>query len=357
MATHFHPLKISDIRKETDDCVSIAFEIPADLQSTFGFLPGQNITLRKFIDGNEVRRSYSICSIPSEKELRVAVKRMNGGVFSSHANEQLKPGDIIDVMAPSGMFHLPVEDGQKKSYLAIAAGSGITPILSIIRSTLEAGQSEFTLVYGNRDRQSIIFREQLNQLKNRYISRFNVHHIFSREQTELPLYNGRIDAQKIMELGRLIPFTNMDEILLCGPEEMIRVAKDTLTSLGVAEKKIHYELFHAPGVKATSIVEEEQKSSEEEKSEVTVKLDGAYFSFELGYQSASILDAALRQGADLPYACKGGVCATCKAKLLEGSVEMDANYALEADELGAGYILTCQSHPRSKKIVVDFDVK
>ena len=358
MATHFHALKIRDLRRETDDCVSIAFEIPAELQDEFLFTPGQNITLKTVVNGNEIRRSYSICSSPSEKELRVAVKRVPEGLFSCFANSTLKPGDTIEVLAPTGMFFTHPSPDNKKSYLAFAAGSGITPIISIIKTILETEPaSSFTLVYGNRDRSSIIFREQLNALKNRYMSRFNLHHILSREQTESEIHNGRIDEEKLMQLGRIIPYHLMDEVFLCGPEQMITTAKDALIQKGIPEKNIHFELFHPPGSAIKTDAAELDKNLEGQNSEVTVKLDGIYIRFDLPFGSESILDAALQEGADLPYACKGGVCATCKAKLIEGSVVMDNNYALEADEIGAGYILTCQSHPRSGKVVVDFDSK
>lgn len=356
MATHFHALKIRDLRRETDDCVSIAFEIPEALKDEFAFTAGQNITLKTTVDGKEIRRSYSICSSPSEKELRVAVKQVPGGLFSCFANAGLKPGDSMEVMAPTGMFHAQAEPSNRKSYLALAAGSGITPIISIIKTILETEpDSSFTLVYGNRDRSSIIFREQLNALKNRYLSRFNLHHILSREQTDSAIHNGRIDSGKIIQLGKIIPYQFMDEVFLCGPEQMITTAKDTLITLGIQERKIHFELFHPPGTGLKTVDIEKDKTLEGQTSEVTVKLDGAYISFDLPFGGDSILDAALKEGADLPYACKGGVCATCKARLIEGSVDMDNNYALEPEEIGAGFILTCQSHPRSNKVVVDFD--
>lgn len=359
MATHFHSLVIKDIRKETPDCVSIAFDIPVDLQEHFKFTQGQNITIKKTIDGEEIRRSYSICSSPLDNELRVAVKKVSAGKFSTHANLQLKKGDVIEVLPPTGRFYTPLDPTYSKNYVAFAAGSGVTPLLSIIKTTLYAEPlSTFTLIYGNRNRTSIIFREELEALKNKYISRFRLVHILSREKTDVPLNYGRIDAIKCAELeGKVIDLSTSNEFFICGPEEMIFSVKDFLESKGVDKKNIHFELFTTPGAKKT--VDNKQQSTEDTgiKSKVTVKLDGISFDFDLGFNSDSILDAALQQGADLPYACKGGVCCTCRAKLVEGEVEMEVNYALEPDEVKAGFILTCQSHPRTERVVIDYDAK
>jgi ring-1,2-phenylacetyl-CoA epoxidase subunit PaaE len=364
MASHFRKLVIEDIRRETADCVSISFRIPPSLQEEFRFRQGQNITLRALLDGEEIRRSYSICSSPLDNELRVAVKRVTNGRFSAYANDRLHKGDTIDVLAPVGKFYTALEPGQQKKYLAFAAGSGITPLLSIIKTTLATeARSEFTLVYGNRHRHSIIFREQLEALKDRYMDRFAVHHILSREKMDSPLSRGRIDTGKCRELsGKLISLSQMDEIFLCGPEEMIFSVKDWLFEQGVDPKKIHFELFGTP-VSGAKMAEKGSgaffgnKDSGKKVSRVMVRLDGNIVEFDLPYEGAAILDAALLEGADLPYACKGGVCCTCRARLTEGEVEMESNYALEADELAAGFILTCQSHPRTDRVVVDFDKK
>ena len=363
--SHFQKLLVEDIRRETADCVSIAFTIPPALREEFHYHQGQNITVRAQIGGTEVRRSYSICSSPLDNELRIAVKRVPGGLFSTFANEQLQKGEELEVLPPTGKFYTELQAGNRKHYLAFAAGSGITPVLSLIKTTLavEPG-SDFTLVYGNRHRPSIIFREQLEALKNRYMHRLALHHVLSRETMEIPLNQGRIDVAKCGELcPRLIDVSGMDEVFLCGPQEMIFTVADWLQEQGVEKKKIHFELFHtldngAAGPARAARGERADAGSLNDKvSQVTVRLDGISHSFPLSFNGDSVLNAALLEGVDLPFACKGGVCCTCRAKLVEGSVEMDVNYALEADELAAGFILTCQSHPRTEKVIIDFDSK
>lgn len=362
MATHFHTLTIAAVQKETPECIAVTFHIPDELREAYAFKQGQNITLRKIIDGQEVRRSYSICSSPLDNELQVAIKAVEAGKFSSWANRQLKKGDAIEVLPPTGRFFTELTSIHQKQYLAIAAGSGITPILSIIKATLaiEPG-SRFTLIYGNRNRASIIFREQLEALKNRNMGRFAVHHILSREKTDSAINHGRIDAAKCEQLNQLVRMTDMDEVFICGPESMIFSAKEWFEAKGFDKKKIHFELFTTPGESHRAGGQEGKKAvlsqGRGKESKVTVKLDGIAFDFDLKYEGASILDAALQQGADLPFACKGGVCATCRAKLVAGQVEMDINYALEPEEIESGFILTCQSHPRSEQVVVDFDVR
>ena len=359
MSIHFEQLTIREVRRETNDCVSIAFQIPDQLKEQFQFIQGQYITLRTTINGEEIRRSYSICSSPLENELRVAVKKVPNGVFSTYANEQLKAGDLIDVMPPMGKFFTPLDPTQKKNYVGFAAGSGITPLLSIIKTTLQTEpESSFTLVYGNRNRHSIIFREILEALKNKYMNRFRLIHILSREKTDTPLNSGRIDADKChTPCKKTIELNQTDAFFLCGPEEMIFAAKAVLENSGVPQQKIHFELFTTAGQQNKKIINHEEDKDKGPKSKITVKLDGISFDFDLSKNGDAILDAALKNGADLPYACKGGVCCTCRAKLVEGEVEMDVNYGLEPDEIEQGFILTCQSHPRSEKVVVDFDVK
>jgi ring-1,2-phenylacetyl-CoA epoxidase subunit PaaE len=367
MASHFRTLAIEDVRRETEDCVSIAFTVPPEFREEFRFVQGQNVTVRLRIAGEEVRRSYSICSSPFDEELRIAIKKVPSGLFSTYANEQLQKGHQLEVLPPTGKFYTELKAENRKHYLAFAAGSGITPVLSLIKTTLAVEpNSHFTLVYGNRNRLTILFREELEALKNRYMNRLSLHHILSREQMDVPLNQGRIDAGKCAALcGRLIDLSSMDEIFLCGPGEMIFTVKDWLEQQGVERKKIHFELFHTqtgePVVGGKRKVVEsavgEGGKSGVGVSRVTVRLDGVSHEFDLPYDGESVLDAALMQGADLPFACKGGVCCTCRAKLVEGEVEMEVNYALEADEIAAGFILTCQSHPRTEKIVVDFDTK
>jgi ring-1,2-phenylacetyl-CoA epoxidase subunit PaaE len=371
VASHFRTLQIEDIRRETADCVSVAFAIPLPYREEFRYRQGQNITLKLKMGGEEIRRSYSICSSPLEDELRIAIKKVPGGLFSTYANEQLQKGQELEVLPPSGKFYTELHPGNRKHYLAFAAGSGITPVLSLIKTTLAVEpDSHFTLVYGNRHRPSILFREELEALKNRYIDRLSLHHILSREQMDIPLNQGRIDAQKCGELcGRLIDLRSVDEIFLCGPEEMTFTVKEWLGQQGVDSRKIHFELFHTrdgsrdgrvingmpTGQHRPSPVDRSQ--GQDRVSRVTVRLDGVSHDFDLPFDGSSVLDAALMEGVDLPFACKGGVCCTCRAKLIEGQVEMDLNYALEADELAAGFILTCQSHPRTEKVIVDFDSK
>jgi ring-1,2-phenylacetyl-CoA epoxidase subunit PaaE len=359
MAVHFHKLTVREIKTETPDCVSIAFHVPENLQTEFLFEQGQNITIKKKIDGEEIRRSYSICSAPFENELRVAVKKVEGGKFSTYANSILKAGEELDVLPPTGKFNCKLQTTNHKQYVAFVAGSGITPVISIIKTTLQTEPaSSFTLVFGNRGRHSIIFFEELEGLKNKYLNRFNFINILSREKTDAPINSGRIDFNKLTGLNKLVDYKNTDEFFICGPEEMIFCVKEFLEAKDIEQKKIHFELFTTPGQKQSSVVSRESVvSNNGPKSKITVKLDGRSFDFDLGFNDENILDAALKQGADLPFACKGGVCCTCKAKLLEGEVEMDVNWGLEHEEVEQGFILTCQSHPTTEKVVVDFDIK
>jgi ring-1,2-phenylacetyl-CoA epoxidase subunit PaaE len=358
MAVHFHTLRVKAVKKETADCVSVTFAVPESLQKEFAFEQGQNITIKKNINGEEIRRSYSICAAPFENDLKVAVKKVEGGKFSTYANETLKEGDELEVLPPTGKFNCKLLPDNCKQYVAFAAGSGITPILSIIKTTLQTeSNSNFTLVFGNRSRSSIIFFEELEGLKNKYLHRFNFINVLSREKTDAPINFGRINNEKLAALSKLIQYKSIDDFFICGPEEMIFCVKEFLEQWGIANKKIHFELFTTPGQKKTPDNKQPTANNTGPKSKITVKLDGRSFDFDLGFDNDSILDAALRQGADLPFACKGGVCCTCKAKLIEGQVEMDVNWGLEHEEIEQGFILTCQSHPTTDKVVVDFDIK
>src|SRR6187402_3668348 len=299
-------------------------------------MQGQSLTMRTNLSGEEVRRTYSLCSSPLDKKWKVAIKKVEGGLFSSFANEDLKEGDELDVMEPVGKFYTELNPNNKKNYLAFAAGSGITPVISIIKTVLKTEpQSTFTLVYGNRSRSSIIFFEELEGLKNKFIDRFSFINILSRERTETPINFGRIDIGKLTELEKLINYKKMDDIFICGPEEMIFCVKNFLEQKNISEKKIHFELFTTSGQKKQGTSHKEQESSSDgPKSLITVKVDGRSFDFDLSLNSdTTILDAALKQGADLPFACKGGMCCTCKAKLLEGEVEMDVHWGLEHEEV------------------------
>jgi ring-1,2-phenylacetyl-CoA epoxidase subunit PaaE len=359
MSIHFHKLAVKDIRRETADCVSVLFDVPENIQKDFHFMHGQSLTMRAFINGEEIRRTYSICTSPLDNEWRVAIKKQEAGIFSGFANEQLKKGDLLEVMPPVGKFYTPLDQKNKKNYLAFAAGSGITPVLSIISTTLrtEPG-SNFTLVYGNRNKNSIIFKEDLEALKDKFIDRFRLIHILSRERTDAPVSSGRIDAAKMEELKKLIDYELADEIFICGPEAMIFAMRDFLEARGIAKKKIHFELFTTPGEKKGVTFKKILEGKDEGPvSRISIKLDGISFDFDLGLNGEPILDAALKQGADLPFACKGGVCCTCKAKLIEGEVDMEVHWGLEHEEIEQGYILTCQSHPKTEKVVIDFDIK
>lgn len=354
----FHTLRVQDITRETADCVSVAFDVPEDLQQDYNFIPGQYLTLETEIGGEKVRRSYSLCSSPLDGELRVAIKKVESGKFSSWANDSLAVGAEMEVMTPEGNFFTTIKEGQKKNYVAFAAGSGITPIYSIIKSVLEIEKdSTFTLFYGNQTSNTVIFKDKIDGLKNMYMNRLEVHHILSREDQGADLLKGRINADKCGEFAnQFFDVNTVDEFFLCGPEAMINDVSDALKSLGADSKKVHFELFtspvqNAPVKKAVGEGGDDNKV----KSKVTVILDGEETHFDLAKGGFSILDAALDAGADVPYACKGAVCCTCRARVIEGTAEMDMNYALEEDEVEDGYVLTCQTHPTSEKVVVSFD--
>ena len=353
-----HTLSVADVRRETDDTVSVAIDVPADLQDDFKFISGQYLTLEADIAGEPVRRSYSLCSAPSDGEWRVAIKKVHEGKFSTYANEVLATTDKLRVMSPAGNFKLSTNSDHEKHYVAFGAGSGITPIFSMIKSVLrEEPQSRFTLFYGNKTVDSIIFRQELEDLKNLYIDRLAVHHIMSREKLGSPLFLGRIDADKCSQFGKVFfdPLT-VAGFYICGPSQMIFDVKDALVAAGTASDRIHFELFNTTDL-PPKVVEQvsEAPFDPETQSKVTVILDGDSFDFTLPYGGDTILDAALAEGADLPFACKGGVCCTCKAKVEEGTTHMDVNYTLEPDEMEAGYVLTCQAHPRTPRTIVNFD--
>ncbi len=359
MASHFQKLSVKEIRRETADCISISLDVPDTLKESFAYTQGQNITLRTTISGVDLRRSYSICSAPYEQELRVVIKNVDGGLFSTWANRELKKGDTLEVLPPSGKFNTSLHQHQQKNYLAFAAGSGITPVISIIKTTLhEEPKSQFTLVYGNRSRGSIIFFEELEGLKNKYVDRFTFINILSKEKTDALLNFGRIDVAKLNQLAGLIDYSLVDETFICGPEEMIFCVKKFLEEKGMDKRKIHFELFTTPGKGQAVKRPMAKEDNHGPKSTVGIRLDGRSFEFDLSFNSElSILEAALKTGADLPFACKGGVCCTCKAKLLKGKVEMDVCWGLEQEEIEQGYILTCQAHPTTEQVVVDFDIK
>lgn len=354
----FQSVKVLDIYKETKDCSVVALDIPDNLKQDFTYSHGQHLTLRAVIDGIEVRRSYSLCSSPLEGTWKVAVKKINGGLFSTYVNDVLRKGDTIDVMAPNGVFFKPVSPDESKYYIAFAAGSGITPILSIIKTHLaQEPKSSFQLFYVNRSVKSIIFKEEIELLKNKYFGRFEVFHFLTKEKRDIPLYNGRFTLEKLKTLtDRIIDVPSVDDCFVCGPEEMIYLVREALTDAGLSRDKIHFELF------TSGISEDDRKRTaavlekKVEGTDVTIIDGGKEFHFVMEDEYDNILDGALAAGADLPFACKGGVCSTCKCKVLEGTVEMKVNYALEDREVANHYVLSCQAVPTSKKVVVDFDV-
>ena len=355
MTPKFHTLKINDVRKETEDTVSISFEVPNELKNDYAFESGQYLTLKADINGEDVRRSYSLCSSPFENEWRVAVKQVENGKFSTYANSDLKAGMDMEVMTPTGNFKISTESSNDKSYVLFAAGSGITPMLSIAKSALnDEPKSDVTLFYGNKGFGSIIFREEIEALKNQYMGRLRVVHVLSRESLGNQIQKGRIDENKTNELyDAFLKDVSIDGVYICGPESMIMGVKDSMTTKGLDSSKVHFELFTTPSTSAQKI--ELPTNSPKVESNVTVIVDGDEIELNLDSTGENILDAAQKAGGDLPFACKGGVCCTCKAKILEGSASMDVNYALEPDEVEAGYILTCQAHPTSDKLVVSFD--
>ncbi|WP_417519947.1 1,2-phenylacetyl-CoA epoxidase subunit PaaE [Minwuia sp.] len=353
----FNSLKVADVRRETSDCVSIAFEVPEELKPGFGFEAGQYLTLKADVDGREVRRSYSICSGPTDGELRVAIRRVEGGLFSTFANDDIGEGDSIDVMAPDGRFVLRPEADREASYVCIAAGSGITPILSIVRAVLLCEpKSSVTVIYGNRSTGSVMFREELEDLKNRFPARLSILHVLSRELQDAPMLNGRIDGEKLQTmLDRLIDVEGTEAFFLCGPQEMIETAHEALSARGVGRARIRSELF-TPADDGNARPKKVAAPGETLPTrKIGVIVDGHRMDFEMVDDGTYLLDAALERQADLPFACKGGMCCTCRAKLVEGSVEMDKTYGLDPDEIEAGYVLSCQSHPTSDHVLLDFD--
>ncbi|MBK8485026.1 MAG: 2Fe-2S iron-sulfur cluster binding domain-containing protein [Saprospiraceae bacterium] len=355
MAHELYELLVKKINRETEDCVTVELEVPAALKELFLFTQGQYLTFEKELDGESIRRSYSICSAPSEQRWCVVVKEVHNGKFSTFINRQLKIGDRLSVLPPGGRFFTKLEKQNQKFYVFFAAGSGITPILSIIKEILFVEpNSSILLFYGNQKTEHIIFLESLMSLKNLYPSRLSLHFILSRELMEEPMFNGRIDGAKLKAFAKnLFDIREVDEFFMCGPETMILELRESLIALGVNIQNIHMELFGVQVQKPKPII---SYASEKDSCLVRMTLDGRTFEYALPFNTESILDSALRQGAHLPFACKGGVCCTCKTKLLSGHVEMLVNYGLEPDELKNGYILSCQAFPTSDTVVVNFDV-
>ena len=352
----FHPLRVAAVDRLTDDAVAITFDVPAHLRGEFVFAAGQHVSVRVPGLGDDVRRNYSICAPATDGPLRIGVKRIPDGVFSGYAAERLRPGDVLDVMTPSGTFCTPMDPTQSKRYVAIAAGSGITPVLSILSTALaiEAGSSA-ALVYVNRRTSTIMFLEELEDLKNRYPDRFELIHVLGQESTDVEMLSGRLDVARLGRiLDTILPTDFVDEWFLCGPLEMTEAVRGVLLGRAVEPSHVHRELFH---VGSTPVRHRPRRNADisHRVSTVTVSLDGRSMDLALDRDGDPILDALLRARPDAPFACKNAVCGTCRAKVLQGRVEMDSNYALEPDELARGYVLTCQSHPVTDRVVVDYD--
>ncbi|PLW82372.1 phenylacetate-CoA oxygenase/reductase subunit PaaK [Kineobactrum sediminis] len=358
----FYPLTVAGVQPETDNAIRVSFTVPEKLRDHFRYKPGQYLTLQSELDGEPVRRSYSICSGVHDPAIEIAIKRVEGGLFSNFANDSLREGDTLEVMPPQGNFHVELDAQRSRNYLFIASGSGITPVISNIRSILaEEPGSCVTLLYGNQRSNTIMFREALGFLKNRYLTRLQWVNILSKEDQGADILNGRLNNRKGAELNRrLIDLKNYDEYFICGPESMISEVSRGLRGVGVTEEHIHYELFAASAADASAVIAKHHARAlayAGKASEVTIVMDGRGSHFSLAADGENVLDAGLNHGLDLPFSCKGGVCSTCKARLLEGSVDMDITHGLEPGEIEQGFILTCQAHPVSEKIVVDFDQK
>ncbi len=356
MEAGFHALRIAEVRREIDDAVSLRFDMPDDLRSAFDFKPGQHLTLRAEIAGEDVRRNYSICAAPHERELRVAIKRISGGRFSTWAND-LREGETIEVMPPHGSFTFAFEPGQARSYCGFAGGSGITPILSLLKTALQAERgSEFVLLYGNRSSASIMFLEELAQLKNRFMGRLQVYHFLEDEDDDIALFNGRLDSGKIADVLRsLIDPAAIDAAFICGPGPMMDAAESALAAAGVAPSRIMIERFtvgRMTEAQAAVAREIEQKAA---GFQVQLVLEGRKRTLTFDPDKGSILENARAAGMPAPFACKAGVCATCRAKLVTGDVAMTANYGLSKEEVAQGYVLTCQAIPLSASVVLDYD--
>jgi len=357
MAT-FYPLTVADVRRETRDAVVLTLRAADEHKEVFRFKPGQYLTFRTQLDGEEVRRSYSLCSAVQDPDMRVGIKKVQDGMFSTWANETLKPGHVVEAMPPMGNFHTALDPANRKHYVGFAGGSGITPVFGILKSTLLTEPlSRFTLFYGNEASSTIMFREELEDLKNEFMDRFNLVHILNREQQDVDLFNGLITKEKCALLFKhWLDLRSVDTAFICGPQVMMLQIAEALQEHGLEKRQIKFELFSSPGsAKRERKPRAEADAARREMCEATVTIDGRARTFSMAKKTDTVLDAGLKEGMELPYACKGGVCSTCRAMLLEGEVDMDANFALEDYEIARGYILTCQSYPATDKIVVDFD--
>ena len=352
MSIAFHPLRVASIEADADALI-VGFEVPETLSETFRFSAGQYLTLRTFVDAEDLRRSYSVCSAAGEAPLRVGIRLLPGGAFSGWATRNLRVGETLDVLPPQGRFCVPLDPQARRHWLFVAAGSGITPMLSLLKTTLAAEpHSRCTLIYGNRRIATTMFRDQLADLKNRHLARLAVHYVFSREDQDAPLFNGRLDTPRLLRfLETLVPADGIDEAFVCGPAGMIDSAVAALAQAGVSEQRVHVERFGD----SASAGEHHVEARDADHAQVTLVIDGLGRQIEFRLSDPSILDAARRTGLDVPYACKAGVCSTCKGKLLEGEVRMDRNFALTPAEVAQGFVLCCQSHPTTPRVVITLD--
>ena len=365
MSVLFHPLRVRSVTPDTAEAVIVNFEVPADLRATFGFTQGQYLTLRKTINGQDLRRSYSICAGLDDGELRVGVRQVRGGVFSNWIHSHLQPGDTVDVMAPQGRFFVPIEPAAHRHHVGIAGGSGITPILSILKTVLaREPHSRFTLLYGNRSLQSTMFKEELDDLKNRHMTRLVLQHVFSDEATDAPLSSGLMNRDKIGDILRsVLPAAGIAHAYICGPFQMNDEAEAALLAAGVPEDRIHIERFGvaapagAAGAAGQGVgaVLHAAKPGDVEQSTVVIVRDGLRREIQFHRDQPSILDAAAAAGLEVPFSCTSGVCGTCRCKLMAGQVRMDRNFALDKAEVAAGFVLACQAHPLTPQVTLSFD--
>lgn len=356
--SQFYPLKVASVAKNTRDAVVVTFDVPDELHDKFAFRPGQYLTLRTLVNGEDLRRSYSICAAPEDKQLRVAIKRLNDGAFSSWANQELVNGHTLDVMPPDGNFTMEFSPSEARNYVAFAVGSGITPILSLVKTALGTEpHSSFTLFFGNRASSAVLFREEIEDLKNIYMERFSLVYVMSREHQDIALFNGRLDGDKVNELlGCWLDPASIDYAFVCGPQDMTESVTQALQDKGIDKSHIKFELFGSPkGPRALRTGKEAAKAPGNNDCEVTIIQDGVTRTIVIEKNKDSVLDSALAQGVELPYSCKGGVCSTCRCKVTEGEVDMDANFALEDYEVARGFVLSCQSFPVTDRLVIDFD--
>lgn len=359
MSTLFHDLRVKSIEPDTAEASILSFEVPPDLRETFGFTQGQYLTLRASIDGQDLRRSYSICAGVDDGELRVGVRRVKGGVFSNWINERVKPGDRISVMSPQGRFFVPIEPALCRHHVGIAGGSGITPILSIMKTVLaREPKSRFTLIYGNRMLRSTMFKEELEDLKNRYMTRLSLQHVFSDEPTDAPINSGLMNRDKIGEfLASVVPAASVDHVYVCGPFQMNDEAEAALLAAGVPGERIHIERFgvaQPTGAPVGAVVHEAQPG-DAERAKVVIVRDGLRREIDFSKDQPSILDAASAAGLEVPFSCTSGVCGTCRCKVMEGEVRMERNFALDKAEVANGFVLACQAHPLTERVVLSFD--